>query len=56
VNAPAVRRTRAKRGSGELLRDEIVVAAKGLLANAERASDVPMRAVADAVGVTTPSI
>jgi AcrR family transcriptional regulator len=56
VSAPAVRRTRAKRGSGELLRDEIVLAAKGLLADADRASDVPMRAVADAVGVTTPSI
>jgi len=56
LSAPAVRRTRAKRGSGELLRDEIVVAAKRLLAGADRATDVPMRAVAEAVGVTTPSI
>jgi len=56
VSAPAVRRTRAKRGSGDLLRNEIVVAAKRLLAEAESADDVPMRAVADAVGVTTPSI
>jgi AcrR family transcriptional regulator len=56
VSAPAVRRTRAKRGSGDLLREEIVVAAKGLLAQADRADDVPMRAVAEAVGVTTPSI
>ena len=56
MGAPAVRRTRAKRGSGDLLREEIVVAAKRLLAEAERADDVPMRAVAEAVGVTTPSI
>jgi len=56
VSAPAVRRTRAKRGSGDLLRNEIVDAAKRLLAEADRADDVPMRAVADAVGVTTPSI
>jgi AcrR family transcriptional regulator len=56
VSAPAVRRTRAKRGSGDLLREEIVVAAKKLLATADRADDVSMRAVADAVGVTTPSI
>jgi AcrR family transcriptional regulator len=56
VSAPAVRRTRAKRGSGDLLRQEIVMAAKRLLANADRAEDVPIRAVADAVGVTTPSI
>jgi AcrR family transcriptional regulator len=56
VSAPAVRRSRAKRGSGDLLREEIVVAAKRLLADADRADDVPMRAVAEAVGVTTPSI
>jgi AcrR family transcriptional regulator len=56
VSAPAVRRPRAKRGSGELLRQEIVDAAKRLLAAADTADDVPIRAVADAVGVTTPSI
>jgi AcrR family transcriptional regulator len=56
VSAPAVRRSRARRGSGDLLREEIVVAAKRLLGEADRATDVPMRAVAEAVGVTTPSI
>jgi AcrR family transcriptional regulator len=56
MTTPAVRRARSKRGSGDLLRAEIVVAAKGLLANAGRADDVSMRAVAEAVGVTTPSI
>jgi AcrR family transcriptional regulator len=56
VNAPAARRSRAKRGSGDLLREEIVVAAKRLLAAADGADDVPMRSVAEAVGVTTPSI
>jgi AcrR family transcriptional regulator len=56
VSAPAVRRTRSKRGSGDQLREEIVVAAKRLLAQADRADDVPIRAVAEAVGVTTPSI
>jgi AcrR family transcriptional regulator len=56
VNAPAVRRTRARRGSGELLREEIVTAAKRLLAEVDRADDMPVRAVADAVGVTPPSI
>jgi AcrR family transcriptional regulator len=56
VSAPAVRRARAKRGSGDLLRHEIVDAAKTLLAEADRAEDVPIRAIADAVGVSTPSI
>ncbi|HEY3528870.1 MAG TPA: TetR/AcrR family transcriptional regulator [Nocardioides sp.] len=56
MSAPAVRRTRSKRGSGDQLREEIVVAAKRLLAEADRADDVPIRAVAEAVGVTTPSI
>jgi AcrR family transcriptional regulator len=50
------KRRRASRGSGEQLRDEIVIAAKKLLAQAEHADDVPIRAVADAVGVTAPSI
>lgn len=56
MSSAAVRRPRAKRGSGDLLRQEIVDAAKRLLAEADSANDVPIRAVADAVGVTTPSI
>jgi AcrR family transcriptional regulator len=50
------KRRRAIRGSGEQLRDEIVVAAKKLLADANHADEVSIRAVADAVGVTPPSI
>jgi AcrR family transcriptional regulator len=50
------RRTRARRGSGEQLRAEIVAAAKKLLAEAGNADKVSIRAVADAVGVTPPSI
>jgi AcrR family transcriptional regulator len=50
------RRTRARRGSGEQLREEIVAAAKKLLAEAGNADKVSIRAVADAVGVTPPSI
>jgi AcrR family transcriptional regulator len=50
------KRRRASRGDGEQLRDEIVSAAKKLLAESGRADDVSIRAVADAVGVTPPSI
>jgi len=50
------RRRRAKRGSGEQLRAEIIEAAKELLADSEDASGVSIRSVADAVGVTSPSI
>ncbi|TAM89575.1 MAG: TetR/AcrR family transcriptional regulator [Jatrophihabitans sp.] len=52
----ARRRRRASRGSGEQLRGEIVAAAKKLLAETKNADDVSIRAVADAVGVTPPSI
>ncbi len=51
-----VRRRRAQRGSGEQLRAEIVDAAKKLLAEATRADAMSIRAVADAVGVTPPSL
>lgn len=54
--AKPVRRRRAQRGSGEQLRAEIVAATKKLLAEATSADDVSIRAVADAVGVTPPSI
>jgi AcrR family transcriptional regulator len=50
------KRRRASRGDGDQLREEIIIAAKKLLAQAASADDVPIRAVADAVGVTAPSI
>lgn len=55
---PAVvaRRQRSQRGSGEQLRAEIVAATKELLAAASSVDEVSIRAVADAVGVTPPSI
>jgi AcrR family transcriptional regulator len=57
MSAPAVaRRRRSQRGSGEQLRTEIVAVAKHLLAAATSVDDVSIRAVADAVGVTPPSI
>jgi AcrR family transcriptional regulator len=56
MTASTRRRRRAQRGSGEQLRAEIIAAAKDLLASAARADDVSIRAVADAVGVTSPSI
>ncbi len=49
-------RRRARRGTGELLRGEIVAAAKDLLAASADSTAVSIRAVADAVGVTPPSI
>jgi AcrR family transcriptional regulator len=51
-----VRRRRAQRGSGDQLRAEIVAATKELLFARGNADDVSIRAVADAVGVTPPSI
>lgn len=53
---PSPRRERSARGSGEQLRAEIIAATKELLARTARADDVSVRAVAHAVGVTTPSI
>jgi AcrR family transcriptional regulator len=50
------RRRRASRGSGEQLRPEIIAAAKELMAKANSSDDVSIRAVAEAVGVTPPSI
>jgi AcrR family transcriptional regulator len=50
------RRARARRGEGEKLRREILDAAERILRNTDDASAVSIRAVADAVGVTPPSI
>lgn len=50
------RRARARRGEGEKLRLEILAAAERLLALTSDESAVSIRAVADAVGVTPPSI
>jgi AcrR family transcriptional regulator len=58
VTSSAVKkgRRRASRGAGEELRGEIVEATKRLLAESASADAVSIRAVADAVGVTPPSI
>jgi AcrR family transcriptional regulator len=50
------KRRRAARGSGEQLREDIITATKKLLMEAGSSQDVSIRAVADAVGVTSPSI
>jgi AcrR family transcriptional regulator len=49
-------RTRARRGEGERLRDEILDAAETVLAQAGSEQAMSMRAVADAAGVSPPSI
>jgi AcrR family transcriptional regulator len=49
-------RRRNRRGEGELLRAEILAAAKDLLAETGNEDAVSVRAVAERVGVTTPSI
>jgi AcrR family transcriptional regulator len=50
------RRHRAPRGHGEALRGEILAAARDLLAETGNKDAVSVRAVAERVGVTTPSI
>jgi AcrR family transcriptional regulator len=50
------RRQRARRGEGEKLRDEILKAAEDLLIQSGDEDAVSIRAVADRVGVTPPSI
>lgn len=52
----ATKRSRAPRGSGELLRREIVDATRDLLAETASVEAVSIRAVAARVGVTPPSI
>ena len=49
-------RPRARKGEGERLRDEIIAAADQLLVETASEDAVSIRAVADAVGVTPPSI
>jgi AcrR family transcriptional regulator len=56
MSQATARRRRASRGSGEQLHAEIVAAAKQLLAESGDVDGVSIRAVADAVGVTPPSI
>jgi AcrR family transcriptional regulator len=51
-----LRRRRAPRGSGDLLRDEILDAATQLLLEIGHAKAVSVRSVAERVGVTPPSI
>jgi AcrR family transcriptional regulator len=55
-STPSHRRTRARRGEGERLRAEILAAAERLLLATGDESAVSIRAVAQAVGVTPPSI
>jgi AcrR family transcriptional regulator len=56
VAATVARRPRARRGEGAALRDEILAATERLLLETGSAEAVSIRAVADAVGVTPPSI
>src|SRR5271165_7129521 len=55
---PAVRptRSRARRGEGERLKEEIVAATAALLESTGDVDAVSIRAIADAVGVSSPSI
>jgi AcrR family transcriptional regulator len=56
VEIGGIRRVRAPRGSGDLLRDEILDAATELLLETGHARSVSIRSVAQRVGVTPPSI
>jgi AcrR family transcriptional regulator len=56
AEASAARRRRARKGEGDQLRDEILTAAAELLLATGSEEEVSIRAVADAVGVTPPSI
>jgi AcrR family transcriptional regulator len=53
---PAPRRARARRGEGERLHDEILAAAERLLIQTGDQEAVSIRAIAEAAGVTPPSI
>jgi AcrR family transcriptional regulator len=54
--SPATRRARARRGEGERLREEILAAAERLLIETGDEGAVSIRAIAEAAGVTPPSI
>ena len=54
--SPRRRRERARKGDGALLREEILEAAEALLVETGSEDEVSVRAVADRVGVTAPSI
>jgi AcrR family transcriptional regulator len=56
VPIDGLRRTRAPRGSGDLLREEILEAAIELLLETGHARSVSIRSVSQRVGVTPPSI
>jgi AcrR family transcriptional regulator len=56
VKVAPLKRRRAARGSGEHLREEILDATTDLLMETGHAKDVSIRAVAQRVGVTSPSI
>ncbi len=53
---PVSRRARARRGDGDLLRADILAAAERLLIQTGDEGAVSIRAIADAAGVTPPSI
>jgi len=56
MTAPAPARPRARRGEGDRLREDILAAAERLLLDTGRESALSVRAIADAVGVSPPSI
>jgi AcrR family transcriptional regulator len=56
ASAPGTRRSRARRGEGGRLRDDILAAAEELLLASGDTKSLSIRAIASAVGVTPPSI
>lgn len=54
--SPLTATGRGRRGQGERTREDILAAAEALLVETRSEDDVSIRAVADAVGVTPPSI
>jgi AcrR family transcriptional regulator len=56
MSSTTLRRARARRGQGERLRAEILAAAERILVETGDQSALSIRAIADAVGVTPPSI